>query len=143
MLDAMAGRLELLRATERIHGAHGPDEGVAIVEGDLHFQPLDVIWVPLQLPRLDRLELIARHRRPAREVGRQQVLRVRDESVAVPESDRVAVPRVRTEHVLVFLTDVDAADRGTEVVDRSEEHTSELQSRLHLVCRLLLTQENK
>src|SRR3989449_5266621 len=24
------------------------------------------------------------------------------------------------------------------VVDRSEEHTSELQSRLHLVCRLLL-----
>src|SRR2546429_5295546 len=28
------------------------------------------------------------------------------------------------------------ADRGVEV--RSEEHTSELQSRLHLVCRLLL-----
>src|SRR2546422_4512541 len=25
-----------------------------------------------------------------------------------------------------------------EVTDRSEEHTSELQSRLHLVCRLLL-----
>src|SRR2546422_3582238 len=25
-----------------------------------------------------------------------------------------------------------------EVVERSEEHTSELQSRLHLVCRLLL-----
>src|SRR2546429_4809270 len=25
-----------------------------------------------------------------------------------------------------------------EVADRSEEHTSELQSRLHLVCRLLL-----
>src|SRR2546422_2367029 len=27
---------------------------------------------------------------------------------------------------------------GREYVDRSEEHTSELQSRLHLVCRLLL-----
>src|SRR2546422_3210467 len=26
----------------------------------------------------------------------------------------------------------------TDVVQRSEEHTSELQSRLHLVCRLLL-----
>src|SRR2546429_6040023 len=26
---------------------------------------------------------------------------------------------------------------------RSEEHTSELQSRLHLVCRLLLEQKNK
>src|SRR5687768_18486125 len=41
---------------------------------------------------------------------------------------------------------VDAADlrdeplpvRVLEVEDRSEEHTSELQSRLHLVCRLLL-----
>src|SRR2546422_3575121 len=30
------------------------------------------------------------------------------------------------------------ADRVIEVADRSEEHTSELQSRLHLVCRLLL-----
>src|SRR2546422_9147663 len=27
-------------------------------------------------------------------------------------------------------------------VDRSEEHTSELQSRLHLVCRLLLEKKN-
>src|SRR3989449_8550582 len=27
---------------------------------------------------------------------------------------------------------------GTELLLRSEEHTSELQSRLHLVCRLLL-----
>src|SRR5205809_4666618 len=32
-------------------------------------------------------------------------------------------------------------DRGTELV-RSEEHTSELQSRLHLVCRLLLEKKN-
>src|SRR2546422_6411866 len=28
-------------------------------------------------------------------------------------------------------------------VDRSEEHTSELQSRLHLVCRLLLEKKKK
>src|SRR2546422_2145084 len=28
------------------------------------------------------------------------------------------------------------------VQDRSEEHTSELQSRLHLVCRLLLEKKN-
>src|ERR1041385_9549868 len=33
---------------------------------------------------------------------------------------------------------------GTEIpVSRSEEHTSELQSRLHLVCRLLLEKKNK
>src|SRR2546429_7414556 len=30
-----------------------------------------------------------------------------------------------------------------DIKKRSEEHTSELQSRLHLVCRLLLEKENK
>src|SRR5687768_17943988 len=31
---------------------------------------------------------------------------------------------------------------GVEALWRSEEHTSELQSRLHLVCRLLLEKKN-
>src|SRR2546422_2782256 len=33
--------------------------------------------------------------------------------------------------------------RGVRGDDRSEEHTSELQSRLHLVCRLLLEKKKK
>src|SRR2546422_2197005 len=33
--------------------------------------------------------------------------------------------------------------RGGARARRSEEHTSELQSRLHLVCRLLLEKKNK
>src|SRR2546429_4121713 len=37
-----------------------------------------------------------------------------------------------------------AADRELDIVAaRSEEHTSELQSRLHLVCRLLLEKKKK
>src|SRR3712207_8491703 len=32
---------------------------------------------------------------------------------------------------------------GADGVDRSEEHTSELQSRQYLVCRLLLEKKNK
>src|SRR2546429_4831209 len=32
---------------------------------------------------------------------------------------------------------------GRPLFGRSEEHTSELQSRLHLVCRLLLEKKNK
>src|SRR2546422_3125141 len=32
---------------------------------------------------------------------------------------------------------------GRQADDRSEEHTSELQSRLHLVCRLLLEKKKK
>src|SRR2546429_2100319 len=40
-------------------------------------------------------------------------------------------------YVYVYYTRDDAAN-GTDREARSEEHTSELQSRLHLVCRLLL-----
>src|SRR2546429_4456227 len=36
------------------------------------------------------------------------------------------------------ITVSDGISMGTEGMKRSEEHTSELQSRLHLVCRLLL-----
>src|SRR2546422_6539201 len=38
-----------------------------------------------------------------------------------------------------------AADVGRlrELIQRSEEHTSELQSRLHLVCRLLLEKKKR
>src|SRR3712207_8422034 len=35
------------------------------------------------------------------------------------------------------------AGHAVERVDRSEEHTSELQSRQYLVCRLLLEKKNK
>src|SRR3989449_7459787 len=35
------------------------------------------------------------------------------------------------------------ADEAGHVLARSEEHTSELQSRLHLVCRLLLEKKKK
>src|SRR2546422_1471783 len=36
-----------------------------------------------------------------------------------------------------------ASDLEKRHLDRSEEHTSELQSRLHLVCRLLLEKKKK
>src|SRR2546422_3777777 len=39
--------------------------------------------------------------------------------------------------------DVRWLDMGSQEVYRSEEHTSELQSRLHLVCRLLLEKKKK
>src|SRR5687768_18198488 len=45
----------------------------------------------------------------------------------------------RRQHNMLAL----ARARFALVFDRSEEHTSELQSRLHLVCRLLLEKKNK
>src|SRR2546422_5306758 len=57
----------------------------------------------------------------------------------------------RFEHVVAFcvrlrITDRDGSNRTRRQVglaNRSEEHTSELQSRLHLVCRLLLEKKKK
>src|SRR2546422_5244471 len=43
----------------------------------------------------------------------------------------------------VRVDDLPEEQVGIQVVDRSEEHTSELQSRLHLVCRLLLEKKKK
>src|SRR2546422_6311964 len=46
-------------------------------------------------------------------------------------------------HRVLLAQDADLlADRLVRIV-RSEEHTSELQSRLHLVCRLLLEKKKK
>src|SRR2546422_1989267 len=65
---------------------------------------------------------------------------------AVVDKDRVAAVLGREigADVLLILTNVDAVYRGYGTKHqepirrlRSEEHTSELQSRLHLVCRLL------
>src|SRR5690348_17701930 len=40
-------------------------------------------------------------------------------------------------------TALSAADASRERLSRSEEHTSELQSPVHLVCRLLLEKKNR
>src|SRR5699024_11609633 len=49
------------------------------------------------------------------------------------------------DRTLLTLTDVDTGTHEGNVKkeDRSEEHTSELQSRFDLVCRLLLEKKNK
>src|SRR2546422_2148613 len=63
-------------------------------------------------------------------------------SVVTPRSVRrrtaVSVAR-RTLSVVFSIAEPESRDGE----DRSEEHTSELQSRLHLVCRLLLEKKKK
>src|SRR5947209_13148923 len=61
-----------------------------------------------------------------------------------PQDDDVV--RVNTDLVVVNVTVTDGSGkyaRGLRGSDRSEEHTSELQSRQYLVCRLLLEKKNK
>src|SRR5207247_9497367 len=66
-------------------------------------------------------------------VGRALDVDASDRGIAEPSADRVADPDVLfQEHRIVLLV------REPLRVPRSEEHTSELQSRVDLVCRLLL-----
>src|SRR5260370_3781699 len=53
---------------------------------------------------------------------------------AATSSESGAFPRLRPRR---------GAQRGGDARDRSEEHTSELQSHLNLVCRLLLEKKKK
>src|SRR5439155_19168283 len=55
---------------------------------------------------------------------------------------RVPVMLVVDVHVIVLETLVDVRVQ-VPLAERSEEHTSELQSRGHLVCRLLLEKKKK
>src|SRR2546429_5026308 len=50
----------------------------------------------------------------------------------------VHLSRAESESVRRVAEDAEAMNRLGVLYARSEEHTSELQSRLHLVCRLLL-----
>src|SRR5207253_8604499 len=66
--------------------------------------------------------------------------RTRDGAVLARTRSRVCGASLDVRGRIFTLAEVDAArERSGVVVDpRSEEHTSELQSRGHLVCRLLL-----
>src|SRR5690606_40460128 len=59
-----------------------------------------------------------------------------------PAGECYQVDSIQLGHLLQCLSDLIAVHvRQAEIKERSEEHTSELQSRENLVCRLLL--ENK
>src|SRR2546429_4573161 len=75
-----------------------------------------------------------RSRAPDRVADAPDVLEHAVERARVEGHDRCAQ---RSRH----LVKRDRADRA-ERLTRSEEHTSELQSRLHLVCRLLLEKKS-
>src|SRR3712207_6973433 len=68
--------------------------------------------------------------------------RIRDVVVVTAEDLRlVAAQRKDAHYALIALKH--SADTAVRLEPRSEEHTSELQSRQYLVCRLLLEKKKK
>src|SRR3712207_7279895 len=76
---------------------------------------------------------------PRRDPERQVLHRVDRGAVLADEQPEV-VPVDRRPDLLLGLLDIDARAQPQGL--RSEEHTSELQSRQYLVCRLLLEKKN-
>src|SRR2546422_5320731 len=64
-------------------------------------------------------------------------------SVPIRKPGKLPAGRGRVEYALEYGTDALEMHRDALGSGRSEEHTSELQSRLHLVCRLLLEKKKK
>src|SRR5258705_1662718 len=77
-----------------------------------------------------------------RSINRVRCRRVIDAQGRSPSADTyVVLPKDRTGDAI--LQDILADMPNIRVVPRSEEHTSELQSLRHLVCRLLLEKKKK
>src|SRR2546422_5498244 len=69
------------------------------------------------------------------------LFRSAEQQLAVARARVVSGAAVQTDSLQLRLELTQA--RVGQLVRRSEEHTSELQSRLHLVCRLLLEKKKK
>src|SRR5689334_24738697 len=66
-------------------------------------------------------------------------------SVRVDERTRIPLEYVKNGEIVlnVSLNATRNLTINNELIQRSEEHTSELQSQFHLVCRLLLEKKKK
>src|SRR2546422_5094828 len=82
-------------------------------------------------------------RRPPRSTLFPYTTLFRSEMLADTANRELVVQAVRRHIAGADRINVVAAGEGAAGVARSEEHTSELQSRLHLVCRLLLEKKKK
>src|SRR2546422_5207603 len=82
-------------------------------------------------------------RRPPRSTLFPYTTLFRSHDVLRPVDQRARDDQLLAHPVAVGLDQLVLPARQLEHLERSEEHTSELQSRLHLVCRLLLEKKKK
>src|SRR5207253_10422637 len=61
---------------------------------------------------------------------------------SLEQANRLRPKEIRVRYQVALLCSDEGDDQRAAAVLRSEEHTSELQSRGHLVCRLLLEKKN-
>src|SRR5690625_6732435 len=83
--------------------------------------------------------------------GKKETLTNFEEDIAMPQVNTEGTKVVFTKNYQLYLFDIESGqieniqpllNNFESLQKRSEEHTSELQSRGHLVCRLLLEKRN-
>src|SRR5689334_24506142 len=75
---------------------------------------------------------------PQLEIGREFLPQYSPDPVKPAPADATSLETVERDHILQMLVESDWVIEGANgAAARSEEHTSELQSQFHLVCRLL------
>src|SRR2546422_10710015 len=131
-----------------VRRAHGGDTLACNVPGN-HGRP--VCAEPRRQPRRPTPPGRRRRQGRARRLLREARLRRRDGAGTASAEEALRVLKTVRPHAVItdivlpgrdgfWLLEQLRGARGTQTIPvvRSEEHTSELQSRLHLVCRLLL-----
>src|SRR5207253_11485152 len=103
----------------------------------IHTSPSDLYTLSLH----DALPILRGGAHPLCAVRRHHPRTVRRDLLLVAQDDGAAL--VRATGQVALLAAVPRHEPGVLSDARSEEHTSELQSRGHLVCRLLLEKKKK
>src|SRR5215813_7392657 len=131
--DGARRRLKLVKAPEKLQGVPQVDVGARLVEVE-----------PDRLPTFDRRVRVAPlGQQHAGERGvRRGSIRVEADHGAIG-SLRLAISVLLGQHLSQIAVGPRVLGLDAHGIARSEEHTSELQSRPHLVCRLLLEKKKK
>src|SRR5699024_11725487 len=116
------------------HSGGNRDSGMREPLGDILFKYADEIVFTADNPRFEPVEKIVNEMIGLHHNDNKPYSIIKDRAVAVQQAIDIA----QKNDIVLF-----AGKGGEPYQVRSEEHTSELQSRFDLVCRLLLEKKNK
>src|SRR5260370_9829887 len=102
-----------------------------------YFAPDAAIPMTSCAPRLAEMKA-----RPQTQAGMERPARKKSVLVRVYLFSATPMPRTKMKYTIMMIQSI-AVSMNQSSYRRSEEHTSELQSHLNLVCRLLLEKKKK